>query len=127
MVKSNEYDRFQKLEFTLPLDFWHLCNLLQITPRAVLIRFMEDIGSKVNFAPELVKQKATDYFLETGIGQELFRKEDIRQIIGELGVIADLKLPINSDHEEFLKSIEARNAGYQVWIKKWELRRGKIY
>jgi hypothetical protein len=125
--KQPEYDRIQKLEFTLPLDFWHLCNLLQIEPRAVLVLFMEDIGSRVEFDSGLAKQKATEYFLQTGLGQELFRKEDIRQMIGELGIVADLKLPISSNDKDFFKSIVARDTGYKVWAKKWELKRGEIY
>lgn len=123
---GDPYAVSQIIDFSFPFAFIALCKMLQVTPMEILMGLTYDIGSEVSVSNGLVHQRATEYFLSQGYGQGLFTKEQVRQMIAELGIVKGL-VDFNDigkvEHNYFPQWGRLRESYYRVWEKKW---RGKM-
>jgi len=121
--RSNVDDRTQTFELTLPLPFWHICKMLNVEPRKIVVDLFANIGGRVRISNGLIYQTATDYFVQQQYGQSYYTENEIRQMIGELGIVTGLCPPPNeADKKPFEEYVTMRDEYLKSWIKKWESR-----
>jgi hypothetical protein len=97
--------------------------MLQVRPIQVILGLVYDLGSEVTVSNGFVHQPATEYFLDRGHGQELFTKEQIRQMMAELGIVMGLHNINNTgkmDYNHYRQWSRLRESYYRVWEKKWK-------
>lgn len=118
--KDDGFPRTQTFEITLPLAFWHICKLLNIEPRKIIFDLFVNIGGRVRISNGLIYQNATDYFIGQKYGQENYTENEIRQMIGEVGVITGLCPPTSEAETKELEEYAAmRDEYFKSWAKKW--------
>ena len=118
--QTGEYERFAKFKLSLPYQFLLLCKLMGITPRQVIIDFLDslDCGSWKREGRDQAKEKLIDYFIELGYGKDYYIPEDIRGIFKEMDSIGRL-FPNNGKMKLVDLHAKWRDKYHNYWFKKW--------
>ncbi len=125
--QKNEFERHAEFRFTLPYQFLLLCKLMGVTPRQLLVDFMDNLscGSWKRQGRDVPKQKLIDYFIEHGYGQEHYSIEDIRIIFSELDAIGKLH-PYYGEEDIINKHTRWKNDYHTWWFNKWFTKNNRI-
>lgn len=115
-----EYSRHQELKFTLPYSFLLLCKLLEVTPRQMLIDFMDNLsfGSWKSEGTQAARTKLKEYVEQQGYGTPFFSSEELNQIFEELNAIG-LLYPKNANEKIIDLHVEWRRQYQPYWFEKW--------
>jgi len=114
------YRRTQEMRFTIPVQFLRLCKLMDVPPVDVLHEFMVNTGCEsFNRKPDdAIREKAIDYFIQCGYGQDFYTEADIRKMFKELDAIGML-WPSNAKMKLIDRHAKWRNRYYKYWFRKW--------
>jgi hypothetical protein len=116
--ERHPYSRAQTYRMVLPLQFWLLCRLLKAPPREVIYQFMTNVGRDFEATNGELKNKAMEYFLESGYGQDQYTTQDICQMFLELDAIAGL-WPVMGSIQVINKHAALRDSYLAMWEEKW--------
>ncbi len=118
--QKDEYLRNAEFRFTLPYQFLLLCRLMEVTPKQLLIDFMDNIscGSWKREGRDAAKQKLIDYFIEHGYGRQHYSVEETRTIFREMDAIGML-YPFGAGEESINKHTRWKNDYHTWWFNKW--------
>lgn len=119
-LQNDDYSRQAEFSFTLPQQFLLLCRLTDITPRQMLVDFMDTLscGSWKREGREVARGKLIDYFQEQGYGSNHYTPEEIKTIFKELDAIGSL-YPFNASQELINEHTRWRKNYHTWWFKKW--------
>jgi hypothetical protein len=114
------YSRLAKFKFCLPYQFLLWCKLFGVTPRQVLIEFMDDadLGSWKREGNQQVREKLIEYFIERGYGKDYYSEDEIRQIFKELDGIGML-FPEKGKMNLIDLYAKWRDKHQKYFFKKW--------
>ncbi|MEO8584384.1 MAG: hypothetical protein ABI415_11335 [Flavitalea sp.] len=126
MKKNIAEDRRVNLDFILPTQFFYLCQLMNITPKQVLINFMDDLaqGSWKSEGRKESRELLKAYFISHHYGLEYYSKEDIEQIFEEVTAIGTL-FPKNATRAILDMHTLWRDQYQKYWFEKWYSKRKK--
>ena len=115
-----EYSRIAEFKLTIPQQFLMLCKLLNVTPRQMIVDFMDNLAcsSWKREGRDIAKQKLVEYIITHNYGREYFSEEDIRRIFRELDAIGML-YPVNASQELIEEHTRWRENYHAWWFKKW--------
>jgi hypothetical protein len=118
--QTGDYERLAAYDFVLTYQFLLLCKLSDITPRRLLIDFLEnlDCGSSNREGRDKAKDHLINYFIEMGYGRHLYSSEEIRNIFSEMNAIGML-FPSESKMKLMDLHVHWRNKYHRYWFKKW--------
>ncbi len=107
-------------QFHLPQPLLFLCKLMDITPRELIIEFIDNIcfGSWKREGRDNARAHLVEYFLEQGYGQKYYSAEKIREIFKELDAIGML-YPMDCKPKMQDLHVEWRAKYQKYWFKKW--------
>jgi len=122
--KSDPFAREQVVRLSTPFPLWNLCKLLEVTPIQIVDDLFKNIGSPVkfgSFGETTANQEATEFFLRQGYGREYYTKDEVRQMIAELGIVEGIIPPFDSSYDKIFNDyIRMRDVYLRVWKSKWE-------
>jgi hypothetical protein len=118
--QTGEYERFTEYKLHLPYQFLLLCKLTGVTPRQVLLDFLDnlDCGSWKREGRDQAKEKLIEYFLEMGYGNEYYNPDEIKEIFREINAVGML-FPTNGKMKMIDLHAKWRNKYQNYWFKKW--------
>ncbi|MBO9572964.1 MAG: hypothetical protein J7497_12280 [Chitinophagaceae bacterium] len=118
--QKEDYSRKAEFSFILPQQFLLLCRLMSVTPRQMLVDFMDIIscGSWKREGREASREKLIDYFLEQGYGKQYYSTAEIKSIFKELDAIG-LLYPFNATQELINEHTRWRETYHTWWFEKW--------
>ncbi len=118
--KQTVYSRIQQVRLDQPLQFMLLCKLVQVPPMKMLDDFMTSVGgdSFKRSPDEQCREKAIEYFIRCGYGQEHYTEQEIRQIFYELHAIGSL-WPDTTKEKLMDRHAKWRKMYHKYWFKKW--------
>lgn len=126
--QTGEYERLAEFKVHLPYQFLLLCKLTEVTPRKVLVDFMDnmDHGSWDREGRDKAKEHLVAYFLEMGYGQNQYTPDDLRELFKEMDAIG-LLFPKEADMDIIDMHARWRDVYHNYWFEKWwgKMRRKK--
>lgn len=117
---TDQYAQEQNIQLTLPLHVVHLCKMLEVSPKEIILDLIYSIGKSCKKANGDFEEAATEYFLEKGYGQELFTERQIRQMM--VGLIAlEIVFPSDSEDRDAFRRWQRLSKTYlDLWTLKWQ-------
>jgi hypothetical protein len=124
-LTPNPNNALKKMDLVLPIQFLELCKMLEVTPVKVINDLVWNIASRVTFKDAIVKQQATEYFVNQGYGRQYYTPDEIRQMLTELGIVVGLR-PDVQPGLQLNEYSNMRDTFIKVWVNKWnDFRRKK--
>jgi hypothetical protein len=107
----------------LPYQFLMLSKLFKIEPQYIITDFLQNSGLEAwptigGGSNELARQKAIEYIVACGYGQDFYTAEEIKQMMNELNFINSLNPKKASEKMKDLHW-KWRNKYWKFWFKKW--------
>lgn len=117
--QTGSYAILQNIQLHLPYAFLLLCKLWGITPREVIIDFMDNLasGSWKREGRELAKTHIKNYIAAMRYGQDHYTPADIDQMFVTLEAIGSL-WPQNANMKMIERHARWRSKYYNWWFKK---------
>jgi len=118
--QTGGYERRAEYKFTLPYQFLLLCRLMDVTPRDVIIDFMDSLScaSWNREGKDKAKEQLINYFITIGYGQHHYTEEDIRMMFKEMDALG-LVFPANGKTKVVDLYVKWRDKYHNYWFKKW--------
>ncbi|MCD2423294.1 hypothetical protein LQ567_11025 [Niabella pedocola] len=118
--QTGAWERFANVQFTLPYQFLLLCRLADVTPKTILIDFMDNLscGCWNREGRDAAKEHLINYFIAHGYGQEHYTEADIREIFKEMDAVG-LLFPRESNGKMVGRYAQWRDQHQNWWFKKW--------
>jgi hypothetical protein len=118
--QSGDYARHNSYQLTIPTQLLMMCRLLEITPRQLIIDFMDVLscGSWKREGRQKCRETLIEYFIEQGYGRHIYTSADIKTMFGELDAIGSL---FPKEAEPVFTELHAawRENYHAYWFKKW--------
>lgn len=118
--QTGEYDRYAAFSFILPYQFLLLCKLVDITPRKMVLDFMDNLscGSVNREGRDKAKEHLVNYFITLGYGQQYYTDENIRNIFKEMDALG-LLFPADGKLKTVNLYAKWRDKHHNYFFKKW--------
>lgn len=115
-----EFSRSLQLKIHLPYQFLLLCKLVNVTPRQMVIDFMNNLscGSWNRRGRDKIRETLIEYFQLHGYGLEYFSEEQLKEIFKELNA-QGLLYPHDCDDKTLEIHVAWRDEYYKFWFQKW--------
>ena len=83
--------------------------------------FIYDVGSRVTVSGSLVDQKATEYLVSKDFGKKFFNKDQVKQMLTEIGMIDTINpLFTGTTKEELDQYYKVKREYLKIWKSRWE-------
>jgi hypothetical protein len=114
------YQSIFNQQFHLPQPLLFLCKLMDITPRELIVEFIDNIcfGSWKREGQDKARSQLVEYFIEQGYGRKNYSEENIRTIFKELDAMGML-YPLDCKTKMLDLHVEWRGKYQKYWFKKW--------
>lgn len=118
--QTGAWERHATFQFMLPYQFLLLCRLMDITPKAVITDFMDNLScsSWNREGRDVAKEHLINYFIAHGYGQEHYTEANIRQVFKEMDAVGML-FPRESNGKMVDRYAKWRDKHQTWWFKKW--------
>ena len=118
--QKDDYSRTQEVRLDQPYQFLLLCKLVGTPPVRILDDFMINLSgdSFKRATDEHRRNKAVEYFIQCGYGQEFYTEQEIRQLLKELDTIGSL-WPDGAKMKLIDRHAKWRNQYQHYWFNKW--------
>ena len=118
--QTGDYDGYADFNFIIPQQFLLLCRLMDITPRAVVLDFMDNLscGSWKREGRDRAKSHLFDYFIAHGYGQHYYSEDEIRTIFKEIDAVGAL-FPQDGKAKILDLYTAWREKHHAYWFKNW--------
>lgn len=118
--QTGAYARHAEFSFMLPYQFLLLCKLIGITPRDMLLDFMDNLAhaSWKREGRDEAKQHLVNYFIAHGYGQQHYTEAEIRQMFTQLDAVGIL-FPKNGKNKLVDLYSGWRKKHHNYWFKQW--------
>jgi|GEM_PF-2597988 len=118
---NTDYRPSQHLHLWFSPQFIAVCRLLEVKPVEVLMVFIYDVGSRVTVSGSLVDQKATEYLVSKDFGKKFFNKDQVKQMLTEIGMIDTINpLFTGTTKEELDQYYKVKREYLKIWKSRWE-------
>ncbi len=118
--QTGDYDRYANFNFILPQQFLLLCKLMDITPREVVLDFMDNLACRSwkREGRDRAKEHLVNYFIAHGYGQHHYSEDDIRKIFAEMDALGSL-FPKDGKGKILDLYTDWREKHHAYWFKNW--------
>jgi len=114
-----EFERHANLELIIPEEVLMICRLLDLTPKALVEEFLDDLSKGYSVTGESESNHLSEYFLRKDFGEIKFSVENIWLMLVELNAIHGLwPKGANTEFMEFHS--QWRSKYLQYWFQKWK-------
>ncbi len=115
-----DYDARGEFKFIVPYQTLLLCRLTEVTPRMLILDFLENIhyGGHKRQDKTPARTLLADYFIAQGYGSEYYSENDIRQMFAEMDALSSL-FPWAASRELLDAYCAWRDLHQEEWFSKW--------
>jgi len=108
------------IQLYLPPAFWNFCQMVKITPLALIQDFLLHVGGRISDVSSWPNYYMTRYLMHRGYGRK-YAQYEIEQMLQELNSVMSIFPPANA--------VTAKNAGnyyemqakyFEAWRIKWD-------
>jgi len=82
--QNGEFERHANLELIIPVEVLMICRLLDLTPKALVEEFLDDLSKGYSVTGESESNHLSEYFLRKDFGEIKFSVENIWLMLVEL-------------------------------------------
>lgn len=117
---TGDYQRYAEYKIMLPYEFLMVCKLFDVTPREVIMDFVEAVSANsLKFSERQERiTKAAEYMVGCGYGAGHYSDESRAQIFEELRAIGRL-WPHNAPMDIIDTHADWRDRYFDYWFDKW--------
>lgn len=118
--QTGDYDRNPEFKFVIPYQFLLLCKLMEVTPRSVILDFMNNLAfaSWNGEGKEVARDHLVNYFIAQGYSLPHYNEGDTRKIFKEMDAVG-LLFPKNGKGKLVDLYAKWRNKHHAYWFKHW--------
>jgi hypothetical protein len=100
----------QTIELQIPKQLEMICELLEVTPQAVLQNFIDDVSLEVNSSGSDERRMAVEYFMRVGYGMHRYEFDQVEQMFDGLNWLR---------WQQYKKKGAAFKKLQQQFLKEW--------
>ena len=108
----------QTITLEIPKQLELICQLLEVTPQAVLQNFIDDVSLEVNSSGSDERRMAVEYFMRVGYGMHRYEFDQVEQMFDGLNWLR-CQWPGN-DEEKEKQYLQERKQFLKQWFKEWK-------
>jgi len=108
----------QTITVEVPKQLALICELLEVTPQAVLQNFIDDVSLEVNSSGSDERRMAVEYFMRVGYGMHRYEFDQVEQMFDGLNWLR-CQWPGN-DAEKEKQYLQERRKFLKQWLKEWK-------
>jgi len=108
----------QTITLDVPKQLEMICELLEVTPQAVLQNFIDDVSLQVGSSGSDERRMAVEYFMRVGYGMHRYEFDQVEQMFDGLNWLR-CQWPGNDEAKE-KQYLQERRAFLKQWLKEWK-------